>query len=92
MNAPDGCVLPKPKPGIGTGENSFDRKNKNGIRSRFLWKSGIGYARTHGNSERRGVVPEKYRERSRQTKGACLQHPKGCPNIPYYKAGSAKAL
>lgn len=68
MNAPDGCVLPKPKPGIGTGENSFDRKNKNSIRSRFLWKSGIGYARTHGNSERRSFVHEKYRERSRQIK------------------------
>ena len=40
-------------------------KNKDGIGSRFLREAGIGYARTHGNSEGE-AQSEKYRERSGQ--------------------------
>ena len=39
-------------------------KNKDGIGSRFFREPGIGYARTYGNSGRRILCLEKYRERS----------------------------
>lgn len=64
MNAPKGCILPKPETGVGLWEISFDKNGRNGfvietvtpdgIRSR-LWP-GIGYARTFGNF-RKGEVP-----------------------------------
>lgn len=47
--------LTETMPGIGLQGNSFDRKNKDGIRSRFLREPGIGYARTHGNLEYGGA-------------------------------------
>ena len=42
-------------------------QNKDGIGSRFFREPGIGYARTHGNSQVDcGIAWEMYRERSGQ--------------------------
>lgn len=82
MNALLGCILPKPKLGVGLWKNSFDKKQERHWKLfLFLREAGIGYAKTHGNSRR--AAREKYRERSGRTVQGTPASPRKVTNMFY---------
>ena len=67
MNAPKGCILPKPETGVGLWEISFDKKE--GRHWKLLFSEG-GYwvCQDPWELRERNFALEKYRERSGKAK------------------------